>query len=164
MAHHAGADVGFYSISIINSIPPPGRDVVHRSLSSSIDFGGTVEPRRVYDPKVKITESFYYFEDPVNATTSLLPTGFYDPTVVDLRGFHCTYKIFCKKLSLILPKINYLQILSQCRPSPYSAINVKQSQSRFSFQYFVFFLARFSAVIWQIKVYIFSLNFKGLNK
>ena len=47
MAHHAGADVGFHSISEyeINSIPPPGRDVVHRSLSSSIDFGGTVEPR-----------------------------------------------------------------------------------------------------------------------
>ena len=37
----------FYSISEyeINSIPPPGRDVVHRSVSSSIDFGGTVGPR-----------------------------------------------------------------------------------------------------------------------
>ena len=38
---------GFYSISEyeINSMPPPGRDVVNRSVSSSIDFGGTVEPR-----------------------------------------------------------------------------------------------------------------------
>ena len=130
----------FYSISEyeINSIPPswtgcsPSQSFLQHWLWW---YSGTP----LYDPKVKITESFYYFEDPVNATTSLLRTGFYDPTVVDLRGFHCTYKIFCKKLSLILPKINCLQILSQCRPSPYSAINVKQSQSRFSFQYFVFF-------------------------
>lgn len=90
-------------------------------------------------PKVKITESFYYSEDPVNATTSLLRPGFYGPTVVALRGFHCTYKIFCQKLSLILPRINYLQILNQYRPSPYSATNVKQSQSRFSFHYLFFF-------------------------
>ena len=39
------------------------------------------------DPNVKITESFYYFED--NATTSLLRPGFYGPTVVALTGFQC---------------------------------------------------------------------------
>ena len=33
---------------------------------------------------VKTIESFYYFEDPVNATT-----GFYGPTEVALTGFHC---------------------------------------------------------------------------
>ena len=42
-----------------------------------------------FNPKVKTVESFYYFEDPVNATTSLLRPGFYGPTVVGLTGFHC---------------------------------------------------------------------------
>ena len=43
-----------------------------------------------FKPKVKDIDSFYYFEDPVNATTSLLRPGFYGPTVVVLTGFHCT--------------------------------------------------------------------------
>ena len=30
-----------------------------------------------------------YFEDPVNATTSLLRPGFYGPTAVVLMGYHC---------------------------------------------------------------------------
>ena len=45
-----------------------------------------------FKPNVKTIESFYYFEDPVNATTSLLRPGFYGPTVVALTGFHCTQK------------------------------------------------------------------------
>ena len=58
----------------------------------------TVEPRLTttsllrpysFKPNVKTIESFYYFEDPVNATTSLLRPGFYGPTVVALTGFHC---------------------------------------------------------------------------
>ena len=40
-------------------------------------------------PNVKTIESFYYFEDLVNATTSLLRPGFYGPAVVALTGFHC---------------------------------------------------------------------------
>ena len=42
-----------------------------------------------FKPKVKNIDSFYYFQDPVNATTSLLRPGFYGPTVVVLTGFHC---------------------------------------------------------------------------
>ena len=44
-----------------------------------------------FKPNVKTIESFYYFEDPVNATTSLLRPGFYGPTVVTLTGFHCMW-------------------------------------------------------------------------
>ena len=40
-------------------------------------------------PNVKNIDSFYYFEDPVNVTTSLLRPGFYGSTVVVLTGFHC---------------------------------------------------------------------------
>ena len=43
-----------------------------------------------FKPNVTTIESFYYFEDPVNATTSLLRPGFYGPTVVALTGFDCT--------------------------------------------------------------------------
>ena len=60
---------------------------------SSIPDGGTVEYRLIilpplvyttasllrpycFDPNVKATESFYYFKYPVNATISLLPSGF----------------------------------------------------------------------------------------
>ena len=40
-----------------------------------------------------MNDSFYYFEDPINATTSLLRPGFYGPTVrVALSGFHWTRK------------------------------------------------------------------------
>ena len=58
----------------------------------------TVEPRLTttsllrpyfFDPNVKITESFYYYEDPVNATALVLRPGFYGPTVVALTRFHC---------------------------------------------------------------------------
>ena len=42
-----------------------------------------------FNPNLKITESFYYFEDPINETTSLLWPGFYGPTEVALTGFHC---------------------------------------------------------------------------
>ena len=41
-----------------------------------------------FDPNVKITESFYYFDDNVTATTPLRP-GFYGPSVVALTVFHC---------------------------------------------------------------------------
>ena len=41
-----------------------------------------------FNPNVKTIESFYYFEDPVNATTSLLRSGFYSPTVVALTGLY----------------------------------------------------------------------------
>ena len=44
-----------------------------------------------FKPNVKTIESFYYFEDPVNAITSLLGPGFYGATVVALTGFHCKY-------------------------------------------------------------------------
>ena len=42
-----------------------------------------------FNPNLKITESFYYFEDLINATLSLLWPGFYGPTEVALMGFHC---------------------------------------------------------------------------
>ena len=45
-----------------------------------------------FKPNVKTIESFYYFEDPVNATTLLLRPGFYGPTVVALTGFHCIWE------------------------------------------------------------------------
>ena len=45
-----------------------------------------------FRPNVKTTESFYYFVDPVCATTLLLQPGFYGPTVVALTGFHCSTK------------------------------------------------------------------------
>ena len=53
-----------------------------------------IRPPRYYGhnsfkPKVKNIDSFYYFEDPIYATTSLLQPGFYGPTVVVLTGFHC---------------------------------------------------------------------------
>ena len=41
-----------------------------------------------FDPNEIITGSFYYFEDPVNASTSLLRPGFHASTVVSLTGFH----------------------------------------------------------------------------
>lgn len=43
-----------------------------------------------FDPNIKITESFYYVEDPVNTANSLLQPRFYGPTVVTLTGFYCT--------------------------------------------------------------------------
>lgn len=54
-----------------------------------------IRPPRYYDhiffdPNTKITESFYYFEDHVNATTLLLGPGFYSLTVVAFIGFYCT--------------------------------------------------------------------------
>ena len=33
------------------------------------------------------------FAQIVNATTTLLQSGFYDPTVVSLKRFHCIFKI-----------------------------------------------------------------------
>ena len=44
-----------------------------------------------FKPNVKTIESFYYFEDSVDATTSLLRPGFHGPTVVALTGFHCNF-------------------------------------------------------------------------
>ena len=38
---------------------------------------------------ITITESRYYFEDPVDAITSLSRTGFFGPTVVALTRFQC---------------------------------------------------------------------------
>ena len=40
-----------------------------------------------FDQNFKITESFYYFEDPVNSNTSLLRPGVYGPMVVAPTGF-----------------------------------------------------------------------------
>ena len=43
-----------------------------------------------FNPNVKHWVIFtIYFEDPVNATTSLLQPGFYGPTGVVLMAFHC---------------------------------------------------------------------------
>ena len=42
-----------------------------------------------FNPNLKITESFYYCEDSINATTLLLRLEFYVLTVVALTGFHC---------------------------------------------------------------------------
>ena len=39
-------------------------------------------PPYSFYPNVKATESFYRYKYPVNATISLLPSGFYCPTVV----------------------------------------------------------------------------------
>ena len=47
----------------------------------------------------KITESFYYYEDPVNTTTLVLRPGFYGPTVVALKRFHCTSNHFIPSLT-----------------------------------------------------------------
>ena len=53
-------------------------------------IANTVEPRLILSkPNVTIIELFYHFEDPVNATTSVLRPGFCGPTVVALTGFHC---------------------------------------------------------------------------
>ena len=39
-------------------------------------------------PNIKITESFYYFKDPINTAPSLLRPTFYGPTAVTLTLFH----------------------------------------------------------------------------
>ena len=44
-----------------------------------------------FHPDVKISESFYYFEDLFNATTSVSRPGFYGPTLVASTGFHALY-------------------------------------------------------------------------
>ena len=44
-----------------------------------------------FHPDVKISESFYYFEDLFNAATSVLRPGFYGPTLVASTGFHCIF-------------------------------------------------------------------------
>lgn len=41
-----------------------------------------------FDPNVKITQSFYNFDDNVNATTPLRP-GFYGPSLVAFAKFPC---------------------------------------------------------------------------
>ena len=46
---------------------------------------------KTFHPDVKISESFYYFEDLFNATTSVLRPGFYGPTLVASTGFHCIF-------------------------------------------------------------------------
>ena len=53
---------------------------------------------------MKISESFYYFEDLFNATTSLLRPGFYGPTVVALKEFHC-----------IIPRLTPVTVVSIAR-------------------------------------------------
>ena len=53
-----------------------------------------------FKPTVKIIESFYYLEDPVNGTTSLLRPGFYGPMVVALTGFHCITNVSVSQLKL----------------------------------------------------------------
>ena len=49
-----------------NTVLPPPPPVYTTSLLRQYSF----------DPNVKTTESFYYFKYPVNATISLLPSGF----------------------------------------------------------------------------------------
>ena len=39
-----------------------------------------------FNPDIKNTESFVYFENPINVTTLLFQTGFYGPTMVSLMG------------------------------------------------------------------------------
>ena len=56
-------------------------------IANTVEPCGT--PPYSFKPNVTIIESFYYFEDPVNATTSVLRPGFYGPMVVALTGFHC---------------------------------------------------------------------------
>ena len=96
---------------------------------SSIPDGGTVEYRLIilpplvymtasllrpycFDPNVKATESFYYFKYPVNATISLLPSGFYCPTVVASTGFHCSRDMILAEI-----KKNLIVFLTQLRVS-----------------------------------------------
>lgn len=43
-----------------------------------------------FDPKLTNTKSSYYFEDPINTTTWLLPPGFYGPVVVIFTGYDST--------------------------------------------------------------------------
>ena len=42
-----------------------------------------------FDPDIKITESSYYFEDPINVTLCCSYDQDYGPTVVTLTRFHC---------------------------------------------------------------------------
>ena len=42
-----------------------------------------------FNPNLKITESFYCFEDPINAATLLFRPGFYGPTLFTVKGSHC---------------------------------------------------------------------------
>ena len=65
-----------------------------------------------FDPNVKATESFYYFKYPVNATISLLPLGFYCPTVVASTGFHCSRDMILAEI-----KKNLIVFLTQLRVS-----------------------------------------------
>ena len=63
-------------------LPPPPPSPVYTTTSLLRQYS--------FDPNVKTTESFYYFKYPVNTTISLLPSGFYCPTVVASTGFHCS--------------------------------------------------------------------------
>ena len=76
-----------------------------------------------FDPNIKITESFYYVEDPVNTTTSLLWPRFYGLSVVTLTGFHCTnswkyIKFKALKIARRLPWICLCKIdsIMLCKP------------------------------------------------
>ena len=68
-------------------------DLGHYSGTPSYDplVYATTSLLRPYflDPNVKITESVYCYEDPVNVTTLVLRPGFSGPTVVALTRFHC---------------------------------------------------------------------------
>ena len=66
----------------------PKRHTVEPRLTTTPFIRSLLRPYS-FKPNIKNIHSFYYFEDPVNATTSLLRPGFYGPTVVALTGFHC---------------------------------------------------------------------------
>ena len=104
-------------VSVPYSIPQPMKSLPfyilqvslkNKPLSSGISLKGhysecsgilpydhlLIRPHCYYDyvffnQNLYFIESFYYFQDPINATTLLLRPVFYGPTVVALMELHC---------------------------------------------------------------------------
>ena len=109
-----------YGIGLLSQLALSHSFLPHKSYSLSLvlAFIGTLEPCLTTTPFIRPPRHYghirknhwviYYFEDPVNATTSLLRPGFYGPTVVALTGFHWCV---CECL-FVFPVGNWIEILS----------------------------------------------------
>ena len=88
---------------ITDSSIPDGGTVEYRLITPSPPVYMTISLLRPYcfDPNVKATESFYYFKYTVNATISLLPSGFYCPTMVASTEFHCSRDMILAEVKII---------------------------------------------------------------
>ena len=62
---------------------------IRRTMQHRLTTTTFVITTMFFRPKRQNTESFYYFEDPVNSNTSLLRPGVYGPMVVAPTGFSC---------------------------------------------------------------------------